>query len=125
MTPTLTGESCAVEHDLLALPVRLGSLGLADPTSESVHAFKASKCITAPLVALIVAQDLHQGGQRNDIQKEKNAMKKKRREQQEQQSVELAQEKGSSAWLTVLPVTEHGFFLNKGEFWDALCLRYG
>ena len=88
-------------------------------------------------MALIVAQDLQQREQRNeiqnDIQKEKNAMKKRRREQQAQQaqhileqlnphlqcSVELAQEKGSSAWLTVLPVTEHGFFLHKGEFRDA------
>ena len=42
-----------------------------------------------------------------------------------QRSVELAQEKGSSAWLTVLPVAEHGFHLHKGEFHDALCLRYG
>ena len=42
-----------------------------------------------------------------------------------QRSVELAQEKGSSAWLTVLPMTEHGFLLHKGEFRDAVCLRYG
>ena len=143
--PALTGRepSSVAERDLLALPARLGGLGLTNPTSESAHAFEASKRITAPLVALIVAQDLQQGEQRNDIrndiQKEKNAMKKRRREQQAQQaqhileqlnphlqrSVELAQEKGSSAWLTVLPVTEHGFFLHKGEFRDALCLRYG
>ena len=59
--PTLTGrEPCsAVECDLLALPVRLGGLGLANQTSESAHAFKASKHITPPLVALIVAQDLN------------------------------------------------------------------
>ena len=34
-------------------------------------------------------------------------------------------EKGSSAWLCVLPFEEHGFYLHKGEFRDALCLRYG
>ena len=39
--------------------------------------------------------------------------------------MELAQEKVSSAWLTVLPVAEHGFLLHKGEFCDALCLLYG
>ena len=39
--------------------------------------------------------------------------------------VELAQEKGASSWLSVLPLEEHGFFLHKGEFRDALCLRYG
>ena len=48
-----------------------------------------------------------------------------RMDQQLQRSKELAQEKGSSAWLTVLPMTEHGFLLHKGEFRDALCLRYG
>ena len=30
-----------------------------------------------------------------------------------------------SSWLTVLPMEEHGFSLNKGEFRDALHLRYG
>ena len=39
--------------------------------------------------------------------------------------VELAKEKGVSSWLSVLPLEEHGFYLHKGEFRDALCLRYG
>ena len=39
--------------------------------------------------------------------------------------VTLAQEKGSSIWLTTLPVSDHGFLLHKGEFRDALSLRYG
>ena len=34
-------------------------------------------------------------------------------------------ETGSSAWLTVLPLQDQGFYLNKQEFWDALHLRYG
>ena len=32
--------------------------------------------------------------------------------------------KGSSSWLTALPLTEHGFHLSKRDFWDALALRY-
>ena len=32
--------------------------------------------------------------------------------------------RGSSTWLTSLPLEEHGFNLNKAEFWDALSLRY-
>jgi len=35
------------------------------------------------------------------------------------------QEKGSSSWLTSLPMGQHGFVLHKGDFIDALCLRYG
>ena len=40
-------------------------------------------------------------------------------------AVELAQEKGASAWLTVSPIEEHGSALHKGAFRDALALRYG
>ena len=36
-----------------------------------------------------------------------------------------AKEKGSSTWLTALPLVEHGFALHKGAFHDALALRYG
>ena len=32
---------------------------------------------------------------------------------------------GASSWLGVLPLLEFGFVLNKGEFRDALSLRYG
>ena len=38
--------------------------------------------------------------------------------------VDLAAEKGSSAWLTVLPLQDLGFNLNKREFRDAIKLRY-
>ena len=54
-------------------------------------------------------------------EKEKNNVKKSRRERQEKQakdivnrlnpqlqcSLQLAQEKGSSSWITVLPIAEH------------------
>ena len=33
-----------------------------------------------------------------------------------QRAIDLAKEKGSSSWLTVIPLEEHGFYLNKGEF---------
>ena len=32
---------------------------------------------------------------------------------------------GISSWLSILPLDEFGFSLHKGEFQDALCLRYG
>ena len=38
--------------------------------------------------------------------------------------VSLAKEPGSSSWLTVLPILEHGFHLHKSDFWDALSLHY-
>ena len=42
-----------------------------------------------------------------------------------QRAKELATEKGASIWLTTLPLSEHGFTLHKGEFFDAMALRYG
>ena len=42
-----------------------------------------------------------------------------------QYAMDLAQEKGASNWLTTLPIREHGFTLHKGDFRDALALRYG
>ena len=38
--------------------------------------------------------------------------------------IELAQENGSSSWLTALPLDIHGFALHKAAFGDALALRY-
>ena len=40
-------------------------------------------------------------------------------------NMELAQEKGAGAWLTTVPIQSLGFALNKQQFRDALCLRYG
>ena len=37
----------------------------------------------------------------------------------------LNKEKGASTWLTVLPLKDLSFTLNKQEFRDSLCLRYG
>ena len=38
---------------------------------------------------------------------------------------EAASERGALCWLTTLPIAEHGFALSKGEFHDALCLKFG
>ena len=39
-------------------------------------------------------------------------------------TLDLSSEKGSSVWLTVVPLHELGFNLNKREFRDAIKLRY-
>ncbi len=44
--------------------------------------------------------------------------------QKTQRALNLASEKGSSAWLTILPLQDLGFNLNKREFRDAVKLRY-
>ena len=41
-----------------------------------------------------------------------------------QRAVEFMKEKGASSWLSVIPLTEMKFTLNKREFRDAIKLRY-
>ena len=36
-----------------------------------------------------------------------------------------ASEKGASSWLSALPLKKLGYVINKQEFRDAICLRYG
>ena len=39
--------------------------------------------------------------------------------------LQAASEKGASAWLSCLPLARLGYVINKQEFRDAVCLRYG
>ena len=38
--------------------------------------------------------------------------------------VQLASDKGSSSWLTALPLQDFGFTLNKQQFADEIALKY-
>lgn len=42
----------------------------------------------------------------------------------QQKQVDLLSKKGSSSWLTSLPLQEYDFVLNKEEFVDVTCIRY-
>ena len=95
--------------------------------------------LTAPLVATIVSQDQTCEINPNDIFITKKKIRAFNRQHSEDQAnviysqlmpqlkhcVELAKERGASSWLSVLPLAEQGFQLHKGQFRDALCLRYG
>ena len=139
--PSLTGRPpCSkLIRDLLALPVRLGGLGLTNPTVICDDNFQASVKLTAPLVAVIATQDQTLEIDPNDIFVAKTEIRASNRQHSEDRAnviysqltpemkrcVDLTKERGSSSWLSVLPLSEQGFHLHKGEFRDALCLRYG
>ena len=40
-------------------------------------------------------------------------------------SIEVACESGASSWFSDIPIQEYGFAIHKGDFRDAICLRYG
>ena len=48
-----------------------------------------------------------------------------RTEGKEKRLIELAKEKGAGAWLNAIPIKALGYVLNKQEFRDSVCLRYG
>ncbi|XP_062507224.1 uncharacterized protein LOC134183654, partial [Corticium candelabrum] len=139
--PALTGQSVfGMEmREALSLPCNLGGLNISNPTKMSDISFRASQHITAPLVHSIVAQEQLYTISSADMITRKSEMKSQRRNFNRQlldslkdnassslaRSFELASEKGASSWLTVHPIEEHGFHLSKGDFRDALCLRYG
>ena len=56
--PALTGRNAFndEERELLSLPVRLGGLGIIDPSRQTALEHETSKKITAPLVTLILQQ---------------------------------------------------------------------
>ena len=130
----------AEERALLALPIRLGGLGIVDLQSVSESEFAASEKITSPLVALILQHKLSFDAGVLDAQRlAKSDVVASKRQAQEGKAVSvcdalpadlkcivsLSGDKGASSWLSALPVEEHGFALHKGAFRDAICLRYG
>ena len=124
----------------MALPTRLGGLGLDDPQSESKFEYSASCNVCHPISELI----LQQSGQLNSdtVEKQRQARSAVRQEKRHaaaedsrllleeipddiKRMVNLAAEKGASNWLSVLLVAEHGFYLHKTAFRDATYLRFG
>ena len=129
-----------LERTLIALPARLGGLGIHIPSRAAANEYHASQQVTSTLCDHVISQDLVYSSE--IIAKQLEAKAQISRETKERTSFEfnevyenlpvslrraadLATEKGSSTWLTALPLAEHGFALHKGAFHDALALRYG
>ena len=129
-----------LERELFALPVRLGGLAIVNPAYHCSIEFQASISISAPLSHLIESQQHNYPWESLNAQIEaKNTVRKQRLKDLKssatniksslsdslRHAVDLAQEKGASSWLSSLPLAEFGFSLHKGDFTDALALRYG
>ncbi len=123
--PAITGQPPPGKQvrEVLALPVRLGGLGLRNPINMAKEQYTASQQISAPLVDRIVHQE-HSLGDCHAVQQSTKARicsRKRTRQNEEakslqnqlpstlQRSMDLSQEKGASSWLISLPIEEHGF----------------
>ena len=115
----------------------MGGLGLGNPSLEARRENASSVKVTKPLVEQIVSQShqlpedsltkLAQQEVRSERSKELEHRAERIKEmapRKTQRALDLATEKGSSAWLTVLSLQDLGFNLNNWEFRDAVELHY-
>jgi hypothetical protein len=125
-----------LERDVLSLPARLGGLGIPKPNVECVNAHashhsSSSFCAKINILILkIFAWKYFHG--RNQIDQETERLQKIKLEQllekappQLQLAMKTTIEKGASSWVTSTPLHEHGTVLHKGDFVDAVYMRYG
>ena len=131
--PALTGQdTCNGDvRDLLALLVRLGGLGIVNPSKQATLHHNASEKITTLLTDLILAQSQEYSPQvkAEQIRSKKSAQSQRRQSKASeiseklpttlQKSMRISTETGASSWLSTLPIQEHGFALYKGAFRDA------
>ena len=107
-----------------------------NPCHKAARKHASSIQVTSLLVEHIVAQT-HQLPDESLIKSEHQAVKHGKAEElseiaenlkqivpKTKQALKLLQEKGSSVWLTVLPLQEQGFNLSKREFRNAVKLCY-
>ena len=142
LIPSIIGREISdLERKMFTLPVRFGGLGIADPCETAEREYSASLTITEKLQSMIVTQDtdldkLDVKWQEENIadlltSKELYLTRKYTEVLNEisnagmKKSLELCGEKGAGSWLTALPLKNAGFLLNKREFIDAICKRYG
>ena len=136
--PSLFGrEITDNERDIIALPIKNGGLGIRKVSENADIAHEASKKITSPLVNEIMKQsdtlpstDAVSQARSSTIHiikaNEAKKIEEVTKSQTEglQRKLEQHSHPGASSWLGALPLEDHAFNLNKGEFRDALSLRY-
>ena len=117
----------------------MGGLGLTIPSADAEHCYEVSSKITAPIAAMIALPGKDPMSASLESKAIKSSVRNAKRDNQraeaeaifnelpppQQRVLECTREKGASAWVSALPVDEHRFYLHKGDFRDALCLRYG
>ena len=130
------------ERDLLALPARMGGMGINKPTETCLVSSANSAFISEPLVRLIqrqmfdfepreLADDMKALRAQVDASSDKLAQTRLKDVLENDCPLELkiavraASEKGASSWVTAMPLFDHATVLHKRDFVDAVYIRYG
>ena len=125
------------KRELYSLPARSRGLGISLFSEKTYNELENSLSIAVSLVALIITQDTSLP-YADEIKEASKIITKRKTEQLTNNSSKTevnlgpntktaiiqAKEKGDSSWLTLLPLTEHGFTLAKNKFRDAIHLPY-
>ena len=134
LIPSITGGHIVndEERELLALPSRLGGMGIKVLTETAAVEFKNSNDLTQKLQSDITK--IEPADEERTRQQIKNERRQKNDEKLEQLRSNMSMDKkrqndankesGASNWLTSLPLKDQGYALNKQQFWDALRIRY-
>ena len=142
LIPAITGRQAIsdAERRMFALPTRLGGLGIEIllEIADQMHSY--SRKVAEPLKNSIHStEDIDESqidAELNRLSREVKNDNKERHQRKaegvrkevsanERRALFLAEQKGSSSWLSTLPVEEDGFALYEGAFRDAIALRYG
>ena len=134
---SLTGRCISdLERRLLHLPPRLGGLAVCNSCLAAEHSFQSTSEQVKPVVDYnldpesttledaLAAQSECVANARERLQNDHMLHAEdifQALSQRGQREMELSQKRGASYWLTALPLAS----LSKGEFRDALCMRYG
>ena len=135
----ITGETISEkERELYSLSVQSKALGIPLFNEKTWNELENSLIITAPLVALTINQatSLPNAAEIKEATKIKTRRKTKQltrksskievnMDSDTKRALSQAKEMGTSVWLIVLPIEEHGLTLIKSKFRDAihLCLN--
>ena len=147
--PAIVGRNITpLERKLMSLPAKLGGMGIGNPVEDAPYEYEYSKLATKNLQAKIsdaqngVVQEIENiSGNKQEMsaiqQLKKERLQNKyndiysacgdqglEEESELQRAITLAKEKGSSAWLTTLPLESMNYNLNRQEFHDAIAMRY-
>ena len=126
---------------LFALPARFAGLGIFNPTERTTISFEHSTQLCQPLISLILRQadsfdPLELREEQKLIRVQQDAALDFKYEHEIstlssksskplQRAIAVARQKGASSWLTAIPSIEHETTLHKGDFLDAIYIRYG
>lgn len=140
-TPYLLGhEITNIEHDLFALPTRLGGLDIKDPVENTERSFTISKNCNEKLITAIKSKQafdlndhlttlsnvIKRGKQRKcEIDKFESERLLNQLPAHQKRPITRIVEGAASQWLTVIPTAADNFDLSPTQFRDALALRYG